>query len=73
MSAMTNSVKIKFAGLLRGLLRRLNDDEATEDAFYAAEARTNADFADYGFAVDTIVVEARDYCEVPPHFTLLTA
>jgi predicted regulator of Ras-like GTPase activity (Roadblock/LC7/MglB family) len=29
MSAMTNSVKIKFAGLLRGLLRRLDDDEAT--------------------------------------------
>jgi predicted regulator of Ras-like GTPase activity (Roadblock/LC7/MglB family) len=29
MSAMSNSVKIKFAGLLRGLLRRLDDDEAT--------------------------------------------
>jgi predicted regulator of Ras-like GTPase activity (Roadblock/LC7/MglB family) len=29
MSAMTNSVKIKFAGLLRGLLRRLNHDVAT--------------------------------------------
>ena len=28
MSAMSNSVKIKFAGLLRGLLRRLDDDEA---------------------------------------------
>jgi predicted regulator of Ras-like GTPase activity (Roadblock/LC7/MglB family) len=26
---MSNSVKIKFAGLLRGLLRRLDDDEAT--------------------------------------------
>ena len=26
---MTNSVKIKFAGWLRGLLRRLDDDEAT--------------------------------------------
>ena len=29
MSAMSNSVKIKFAGLLRGLLRRLDDEEAT--------------------------------------------
>ena len=29
MSAMSNSVKIKFAGWLRGLLRRLDDDEAT--------------------------------------------
>src|ERR1035437_7987487 len=29
MSAMSNSVKIKFAGLLRGLLHRLDDDEAT--------------------------------------------
>ena len=29
MSSISNSVKIKFAGLLRGLLRRLDDDEAT--------------------------------------------
>jgi predicted regulator of Ras-like GTPase activity (Roadblock/LC7/MglB family) len=29
MSAISNSVKIKFAGLLRGLLHRLDDDEAT--------------------------------------------
>jgi predicted regulator of Ras-like GTPase activity (Roadblock/LC7/MglB family) len=29
MSAMSNSVKIKFAGMLRGLLRRLDDEEAT--------------------------------------------
>ena len=29
MSSISNSVKIKFAGLLRGLLRRLEEDEAT--------------------------------------------
>jgi predicted regulator of Ras-like GTPase activity (Roadblock/LC7/MglB family) len=29
MSVMSNSVKTKFAGLLRGLLRRLDDNEAT--------------------------------------------
>ena len=29
MSVMSNTVKTKFAGMLRGLLRRLDDDEAT--------------------------------------------
>src|ERR1700690_4056537 len=29
MSAMSNSVKIKFAGLLRSLARRLGEEEAT--------------------------------------------
>ena len=36
MSVMSNSVKTKFAGLLRGLLRRLDDDEAEATAPNAA-------------------------------------
>ncbi len=43
-----------------------------EDEFYAAEARTNAAFEQYGFSVDTFIVEEQDRCEVPPHYSILT-
>ncbi|QEC42531.1 hypothetical protein [Pseudobacter ginsenosidimutans] len=46
-----------------------NDDEAAEDALLLAEAKINADYSQYGFYVDSIILEKRDKISTPPsHF-----
>jgi hypothetical protein len=46
-----------------------NDDEVAEDALLLAEAKINAAYSQYGFYVDSTILEKRDNISTPPpHF-----
>jgi hypothetical protein len=46
-----------------------NDDEAAENALLLAEAKINSAYSEYGFFVDSTILEKRDKISTPPpHF-----
>jgi PhoPQ-activated pathogenicity-related protein len=45
-----------------------DDDETTEDALLMAEAEVNAKYHDYGFYLNSTIVEQSDNLPIPPHY-----
>jgi HEPN domain-containing protein len=46
-----------------------NDDDVAEDALLLTEAKINAAYSEYGFYVDSTILEKRDaMTTLPPHF-----
>lgn len=46
-----------------------NDDDVAEDALLIAEAKINSVYSEYGFFIDSTILEQRDKTStLPPHF-----
>jgi hypothetical protein len=46
-----------------------NDDDVAEDALLVAEAKINSVYSEYGFYIDSTILEQRDKMSMlPPHF-----
>jgi hypothetical protein len=48
-----------------------DDDQSTEKALILAQARVNSAFHQYGFHIESMIVEECDNLKVPPHYHLL--
>lgn len=46
-----------------------NYDEASESGLILAEAKTNAEFSNFGFHISSTIVEQGDKLSVPPHYS----
>lgn len=48
----------------------VNDgDESTEDAVLLSEAKVNAKYHQYGFFINSTIIEKSDNLDIPPHYT----
>lgn len=50
-----------------------DDDESAERSLIRAEAKINAKYHQYGFDMETTIVENRDHLAVPNHYRLFKA
>lgn len=48
-----------------------DDDVETEDILCDAEAKINAKFSDYGFHLDSIILEESDNVDIPPQYSVV--